>query len=80
MFQKLVTFRCLGVISLLRDTFHPHQDCEQFYFYKNCVFISLVRPSQTRKSQFFLQMGQNWNLSNKIGQNILFLSTISATL
>ena len=32
-------------------TFYPHQGYDQFNFYKNRVFISLVGPSETGKPQ-----------------------------
>ena len=39
-----------------QDTFYSHQGYEQVNFYKSRVFISLVGPSETRKSQLIY----NW--------------------
>ena len=39
-----------------QDTFYPHQDYEKVNFYKYRVFISLVGPSETGKSQLIY----NW--------------------
>ena len=57
-FQKRVTNQLfvLEFCAVRKDTFYPHQDYEQVNFYKNCVFISLVGPSETGKSQLIY----NW--------------------
>ena len=61
-FQKLVTNQLFGLefCAVQQDTFYPHQDYEQVNFYKNRVFISLVGPSETGKSQliyYWLKIG-----------------------
>ena len=57
-FQKCVTNSRFGLeISVVQqDTFYPRQDYEQFNFYKNRVFVSLVGPSEPGKSSPF----HNW--------------------
>ena len=46
----------LEIFAVQKDTFYPRQGYEQVNFYKNGVFISLVGPSETGKSQLF----HNW--------------------
>ena len=57
-FQKLVTNQlfALEFCAVRQDTFNPHQVYEQDNFNKFRVFISLVGPSETGKSQLIY----NW--------------------
>ena len=58
-FQKLVTNQLFGLVfcAVRKDTFYPRQDYEEVNFYKkSVVFISLVGPSETGKSQLIY----NW--------------------
>ena len=52
-FQKLVTNQLFGleVCAVRQDIFYPRQVNEQSNFYKSRVFISLVGPSETGKSE-----------------------------
>ena len=57
-FQKLVTNQLFGLefCAVRQDTFYPRQDYEQIISTENRVFVSLVGPSETGKSQLIY----NW--------------------
>ena len=81
-FQKLVTnqlFR-LEFRALQQDTFYPHQDYEQVDFYKKSSLYFIAWSFRNWKIAASLQLVKNWNISTKVWQNLLFLSTFSTSL
>ena len=62
------------------DTFYRHQDYEQANFYKNCVSISLVRPSETGKSNFFYTWLQNGTFQSEFDRICFFSSALAKAL
>ena len=63
---------CVKLCKWQLDTTYYHQDYEKINFYKNGVFMSLVGPSETRKSQFkhnWLKLG---TFEPKIDKNYFF--------
>ena len=55
-----------------QDTFYPHQDYERGNFYKKSRLVIVGRSLREGKVTTYLQLAQNWNLSAKICQNLLF--------
>ena len=81
-FQKIVTnplFRS-DFCVVQQHIFYPDQDSEQGIFYKISRLHNLGRSFRDGKVTSCLQLAQKWNLSAKIWQNLLFLSTLSHTL
>ena len=58
MLQKRVTNQLIGweFCVVQQETFEPRQNNEPAIFYKKSVFLSLIGPSVTIKSQYFY----NW--------------------
>ena len=67
-FQKFVTKQLIGwdFYVVQRDIFHPHQDKSMVISTRNLVFLSLVRPSETGKSQLIY----NWLKLEHFNQNL----------
>ena len=63
-----------------RDTFYPGQDLEQVSFCKRSSLCFIGWSFRNWKNAAHLQLAKNWNISTKICQNLLFLSTFPASL
>ena len=72
-FQKLVTNQLFGLklCAVRQDTFYPRQDYEQVNFYKKSSLHSIGWSFRNWKIATYLQMAKNWNISNKVWQNVL---------
>ena len=81
-FQKLVSNQLFGleICALRQDTFYLHQDYEQVNFYKITSFYFIGWSFGNWKIAADLQMAENWNISTKVWQNLLFLSTFPTCL
>ncbi len=66
--------------AVRQDTIYPHQDYEQNNFYKKLSFYFIGWYFRNWKIAASLQLVKNWNISTKVGQNSLFLSTVSTSL
>ena len=81
-FQKLVTNQLFGLefCAVRQDTFYPHQGYEQVNFYKESGLYFIGWSLRNWKIAAYLQMAENWNISTKVWQDILFLSTFPTSL
>ena len=81
-FQKLVTNQLFGldICAVPEDTFYPQEDYEQVNFYEKSSLYSIGWSFKNWKNAFFLQLAKNCNISTKVWQNLLFLSTFPTSL
>ena len=80
-FQKLVTNQLFGLECAVRqDTFYPHQDYEQVNFYKKLSLYFIGWSLRNWKIAAYLQLAKDWNISTKVRQSLLFLSTFLTSL
>ena len=63
-----------------QDTFYHRQDYEQVNFYKKSSHYFIGWSIRNWKIAAFLQLAENWNISTKVWQNLLFLSTFPTSL
>ena len=59
-----------------QDTFYPHQDYKQINFYKKSVFMSMVGPSETGKSQPIYNWLKNGTFYTNLDKIYIFSSTL----
>ena len=80
--QKLVKNQLFGLefCAVRQDTFYPHQDYEQVNFYKKSSLYFIGLSSRNWKKAAYLQLAKKWNISTKVRQNLLFLSTFPTSL
>ena len=55
-----------------QDTFYIHQDYEQGNFSKKSSFYNIGWSFRNWKIAAYLQLAKKWNISTKVGQNLLF--------
>ena len=81
-FQNLVTKQLFGLefCAVRQDTFYLHHDYEQVNFYKKLSLYFIGWSFRNWKIAVYLQLAKNWNNSNKIWQNLLFLTTFPTSL
>ena len=81
-FQKLVTNQQfeLEICPVQQDTFYPLQDYEQINFYKKSSLYFIGWTFRNWKISAHLQLAENWNISTKVWQNLLFLTTFPTSL
>ena len=81
-FWKLVKNQLFGqkffVVQL--TTFYNHQVYEQLIFQKKSHLYIVGRPMREKLVAICLQLAQNWNVSTKVWQNLLFSSTLATIL
>ena len=68
-------FRAVRQVS-----FYPRQDYEQVKFYKKSSLYFIGWFFRNWKIAAYLQTVKNWNISTKVWQNLLFLSTFPTSL
>ena len=80
--EKLVTNQLFGLefCAVRQDTFYPHQDYEQVNFYKKSSLYFIGWSFRNWKIAADLPLAKNWNISTKVWQNLLFLSTFPTSL
>ena len=81
-FQKLVTSQLfvLEFCAVQQDTFYPHQGYEHVNFYKKSSLYFIGWSFRNWKIAAYLQLVKNWNISTKVWQDLLFLSTFPTSL
>ena len=81
-FQKLVTNKLFRLeICIVRQvTFYPHQEYEQWIFYKISSLFFNGWSFRNCKIVADLQLARNWNISTKVWQNSLLLSSFPTSL
>ena len=55
-----------------QDTFYPHLDYEQVIFYKKSTLYFIGWSFRNWKVALYLQLAENWIISSKVCQNLLF--------
>ena len=73
-FQKLVTNQLFGlkICAVRQDTIYPHQDYEQFNFYKKSSLYFIGWTFRNWKIAAYWQLVKNWNVSTKVWQKLFF--------
>ena len=62
----------LEFCAVRQDTFYPRQDYEQVNFYKKSSIYFIGWSFRNGKIAAYLQLAENWNISTKVWQNLLF--------
>ena len=80
--RKLVTNQLFGLefCAARQDTFYPDQGCGQINFYEKSSLYLIGWSLQNWKIAAYLQLAKKWNISTKVWQDILFLSTLPTSL
>ena len=80
-FQKLLTIQVFGLelCALRQDTFYPRQNVNNFFFYKKSILYFIGWFVWNWKNAADLHLAKNWNVSTKVWQSLLFLSTFSTS-
>ena len=81
-FEKFVTNQLFGLnfCAVRQDTFYPHQDYEQVIFYTKVSLYFIGWSFRNCKIATYLQLAKISNISTKVRQNLLFLSTFPTSL
>ena len=77
-FQRLVTSQLFGLelCAERQDTFYPHQDYEQFTCFKISSLYFIGWSFRNWKLAADLQLAENWKISTKVWQSLLFFLNI----
>ena len=73
-FQKLVTNQLFGLefCAVQQDTFYHRQDYEQVNFYEKSSLYFIGWSFRNWKIAAYLHLAENWNISTKVPQKLLF--------
>ena len=62
----------LQFYAVRQDTFYPHHEFEQVNFYKKSSLYFIGWSFRNWKIAAYLQLAENWNISTKVWQNLLY--------